>query len=33
MIYVFPRCNELPCPGSLAVRRNLLLIIFLEIWV
>uniref|UniRef100_A0A096NL70 Potassium channel tetramerization domain containing 5 n=1 Tax=Papio anubis TaxID=9555 RepID=A0A096NL70_PAPAN len=33
MIYVFPRCNELPRPGSLAVRRNLLLIIFLEIWV
>uniref|UniRef100_A0A8C9DQJ9 Potassium channel tetramerization domain containing 5 n=1 Tax=Prolemur simus TaxID=1328070 RepID=A0A8C9DQJ9_PROSS len=33
MNYFFPRCNEPPCPGSLAVRRNLLLIIFLEIWV
>lgn len=32
-ILLFPRCNELPCRGSLAVRRNLLLTISLEIWV
>lgn len=31
--YLFPRRNDPPCRGSLAVRRNLLLTISLEIWV
>uniref|UniRef100_A0A4X1VUK4 Potassium channel tetramerization domain containing 5 n=2 Tax=Sus scrofa TaxID=9823 RepID=A0A4X1VUK4_PIG len=31
--YLFPRCRDPPCRGSLAVRRNLLLTISLEIWV